>query len=74
MERSGVAAMALGIIECLELSLGYAKSRVQFGRPLGESQLIQEKIARMEVARMNVQNLVFRHIELVSQGKQMTLA
>jgi acyl-CoA dehydrogenase len=75
MERSGVAAMALGIIErCLELSLGYAKSRVQFGRPIGEFQLIQEKIARMEVARMNVQNLVFRHIELVSQGKQMTLA
>ena len=75
MERSGVAAMALGIIErCLELSLGYAKSRVQFGRPIGEFQLIQEKLARMEVARMNVQNLVFRHIELVSQGKQMTLA
>jgi alkylation response protein AidB-like acyl-CoA dehydrogenase len=75
MERSGVAAMALGIIErCLEVSLDYAKSRVQFGRPIGEFQLIQEKIARMEVARMNVQNLVFRHIELVSLGKQMTLA
>jgi alkylation response protein AidB-like acyl-CoA dehydrogenase len=75
IERSGVAAMALGIIErCLELSLGYAKSRVQFGRPIGEFQLIQEKIAGMEVARMNVQNLVFRHIELVAQGKQMTLA
>jgi len=75
IERSGVAAMALGIIErCLELSLAYAKSRVQFGRPIGEFQLIQEKLARMEVARMNVQNLVFRHIELVSQGKHMTLA
>jgi alkylation response protein AidB-like acyl-CoA dehydrogenase len=75
IERSGVAAMALGIIErCLELSLEYAKSRVQFGRPIGEFQLIQEKIAGMEVARMNVQNLVFRFIELVTQGKQMTLA
>jgi alkylation response protein AidB-like acyl-CoA dehydrogenase len=75
IERSGVAAMSLGIIDrCLELSIAYAKSRVQFGRPIGEFQLIQEKIARMEVARMNVQNLVFRHIELVSQGKQMTLA
>ena len=60
-ERSGVAAMALGIIErCLELSLKYAKERVQFGRPIGEFQLIQDKLARMEVARMNVQNLVFR--------------
>ena len=75
MERSGVAAMALGIIErCLELSIGYSKTRIQFGRPIGEFQLIQEKIARMEVARMNVQNMVFRHIELVANGKSMTLA
>jgi alkylation response protein AidB-like acyl-CoA dehydrogenase len=50
LERTGVAAMALGIIErCLELSLAYAKERVQFGRPIGEFQLIQEKLARMEV-------------------------
>ncbi len=75
MERSGVAAMALGIIErCLELSLGYSKTRVQFGKPIGEFQLIQEKIARMEVARMNVQNMVFRHIELAGAGRTMTLA
>jgi len=65
MERSGVAAMALGIVErCLELSVKYAKERVQFGRPIGEFQLIQDKLARMEVARMNLQNLVFRTIEL----------
>ena len=58
MERSGVAAMAYGIVDrCLELSLKYAKERVQFGRPIGEFQLIQEKLARMEVARMNIQNL-----------------
>ena len=75
MERSGVAAMALGIIErCLELSIDYAKNRVQFGKPIGEFQLIQEKIASMEVARMNVQNMVFRHIELVTNGKGMSLA
>jgi alkylation response protein AidB-like acyl-CoA dehydrogenase len=74
-ERAGVAAMALGIIErCLELSLAYAKERVQFGRPIGEFQLIQEKIARMEVARMNVQNLVFRTLELAEAGKLMSLA
>jgi alkylation response protein AidB-like acyl-CoA dehydrogenase len=72
-ERSGVAAMALGIIErCLELSVEYARERVQFGRPIGEFQLIQEKIARMEVARMNVQNMVFRAIELVETNKPMS--
>ena len=39
----------------------YAKDRVQFGQPIGEFQLIQDKLARMEVARLNVQNLVFRY-------------
>jgi acyl-CoA dehydrogenase len=75
MERTGVAAMALGIIErCLELSLEYAKERVQFGKPIGEYQLIQLKLARMEVARVNLQNLVFRQVEMQSAGRQMTLS
>jgi alkylation response protein AidB-like acyl-CoA dehydrogenase len=61
----GVAAMALGLIEeCLELSLAYANDRVQFGQPIGDFQLIQDKLARMEVARLNVENLVFRTIEM----------
>jgi alkylation response protein AidB-like acyl-CoA dehydrogenase len=67
--------MALGIVErCLELSVEYAKQRVQFGKPIGEFQLIQDKLARMEVARMNLQNLVFRVIEGASVGRAMTLA
>ena len=75
MERSGVAAMALGIIEqCLDLSVEYAKSRVQFGQPIGEFQLIQLKLAKMEVARLNVQNLVFRAIEMSTAGRSLTLA
>ncbi|MCB0958203.1 MAG: acyl-CoA dehydrogenase family protein, partial [Acidimicrobiales bacterium] len=74
-ERSGVAAMALGIIEeCLALSIDYAKNRVQFGSPIGDFQLIQDKLARMEVARLNVENLVFRTIEMSAAGKTMTLA
>ncbi len=74
-ERSGVAAMSLGIIEeCLQLSVQYAKDRVQFGKPIGEFQLIQDKLARMEVARMNVQNLVFRTMEMSAAGRAMSLA
>ena len=74
-ERSGVAAMALGIVErCLELSVAYAKERVQFGQPIGQFQLIQDKLARMEVARLNLQNLVFRVIEGAATGRPMTLA
>ncbi|MEO9224680.1 MAG: acyl-CoA dehydrogenase family protein [Acidimicrobiales bacterium] len=74
-ERAGVAAMSLGIIEeCLALSVEYAKSRTLWGKPIGDFQLIQNKLALMEVARLNVQNLVFRYIETSAAGKPMTLA
>ncbi|HLK12741.1 MAG TPA: acyl-CoA dehydrogenase family protein [Candidatus Binatia bacterium] len=75
IERTGVAAMALGIVEeCLALSLDYARTRVQFGRPIGEFQLIQLKLATMEVARMNLQNIVFRQIEMARAGKAPSFA
>jgi len=75
MERTGVAAMALGIVEqCLSLCIDYAKTRVQFGRPIGDYQLIQLKLAKMEVARMNLQNLVYRQIEMTGQGRSLSLA
>ncbi len=74
-ERAGVAAMALGMVErALELSTGYARDRAQFGRPIGDNQLIQLKLAKMEVARTNLQNMVFRYIEMTAAGKQMSLA
>jgi alkylation response protein AidB-like acyl-CoA dehydrogenase len=75
MERSGVAAMALGIVErCMELCVKYAKERVQFGRPIGDFQLIQLKLAKMEVARLNIENLVFRVLESSQAGKPMSLS
>ncbi len=74
-ERAGVAAMSLGLIEeCLKLSVQYAKDRLLWERPIAEFQLIQLKLARMEIARLNVENLVFRHIEMSSAGKNLTLA
>ena len=59
---------------CLELSIDYAKTRVQFGKPIGEFQLVQLKLAKMEVARMNIQNMVFRQIEMAGEGKSIALA
>ncbi len=74
-ERTAVAAMALGIVErCLELCTEYAKTRVQFGRPIGDFQLIQLKLAKMTVAKMNIEGLVFRQIELAGWGRSMSLA
>jgi alkylation response protein AidB-like acyl-CoA dehydrogenase len=74
-ERSGAAAMALGLVErALEMSVEYAKTRVQFGHPIGDYQLIQLKLAKMEVARLNLENLVFRFIETRAAGRDMTFA
>jgi alkylation response protein AidB-like acyl-CoA dehydrogenase len=74
-ERSGVVAMAYGIVErCIELCTEYARTRVQFGKPIGEFQLIQLKLAKMAMARMNIRNMLFRQIELASHGKGLSFA
>jgi alkylation response protein AidB-like acyl-CoA dehydrogenase len=75
IERVGVAAMALGIVDrCLELSIAYAKECVRFGKPIGEHQLIQDKLARMEMARFNLESMVFRSIEKSANGVALELA
>ncbi|WP_204815152.1 acyl-CoA dehydrogenase family protein [Mycobacterium riyadhense] len=75
VERLGVALMALGIInECHRLCVDYAKSRTLWGRNIGQFQLIQLKLAKMEIARINVQNMVFQTIERLKAGKEPTLA
>lgn len=74
-ERIGVAAMSLGVIEeCLRLSVDYAKTRVLWGKEIGQFQLIQLKLANMEVARMNVRNMLFRVIESSQTGTPISLA
>jgi len=74
-ERIGVALMSLGIInECHRLCIDYAKTRTLWGKNIGQFQLIQLKLAKMEVARINVQNMVFQTLEKVQAGKMPSLA
>ncbi|WP_026919222.1 acyl-CoA dehydrogenase family protein [Gordonia shandongensis] len=74
-ERIGIAALSLGIInECQRLSIDYAKSRTLWGQEIGRFQLIQLKLAEMEVARLNVQNMLFVAMEAAKAGKPPTLA
>jgi alkylation response protein AidB-like acyl-CoA dehydrogenase len=69
-ERLGIAAMSLGIInECHRLCVDYAKTRTLWGKEIGQFQLIQLKLAKMEVARINVQNMVFQTLEKLQAGK-----
>ncbi|MBF6277224.1 MULTISPECIES: acyl-CoA dehydrogenase family protein [Nocardia] len=74
-ERIGIASLALGIInECHWLCVDYAKSRTLWGKEIGHFQLIQLKLAEMEVARINVQNMVFNAIERTAAGESVSLA
>src|SRR4029079_18178839 len=41
------AHMAGALEAILELSVGYANERVQFGRPIGQFQVIQQELARL---------------------------
>jgi alkylation response protein AidB-like acyl-CoA dehydrogenase len=46
--RIGIAAQSVGIAQaCLEASTKYAKERQQFGKPIGDFQAIQWKLADM---------------------------
>ncbi len=66
--------MSLGVIEeCLRLCVDYAKSRTLWGKEIGQFQLIQLKLASMEVARMNVRNMLFRVIEAAQTGTPISL-
>lgn len=74
-ERIGIASLALGIInECQRLSIDYAKNRKLWGKEIAQFQLIQLKLAEMEVARLNVQNMLFNAIERSNAGAPLSLA
>ena len=65
--------MALGVIEeCLRLCVDYAKGRKLWGQEIAQFQLIQLKLANMEVARLNVRNMLFRVIEAAQTGAQIS--
>lgn len=60
MERLMMAVAVLGMAECAyEDAARYANERVQFGRPIGTRQLIQEKIVSMKIKIMNMKNLCY---------------
>jgi alkylation response protein AidB-like acyl-CoA dehydrogenase len=59
-ERIGLAVMGYAIAErCFEIAVDYAKTRVQGGQPIGNYQLIQQRLARMYVALSNARRIVY---------------
>ena len=57
-------------MECID----YAKTRTLWGQNIGQFQLIQLKLAEMEVARIDVQNMVFQTLEKAQAGRVPSLA
>ncbi len=67
--RYSVAAGCVGIIQgCLDACTEYAKTRQQFGRPIGSFQLVQDMLARMAVDLDAARLLVYRAGHLKNRG------
>jgi glutaryl-CoA dehydrogenase len=68
--RYGIAWGALGAADaCYQCALDYAKTRVQFDRPIAGFQLQQEKLARMVTELTKGQLLALRVGRLEDEGK-----
>ena len=68
--RIAVAAGCVGIVQgCLETAVDYAKSRTQFGRPIGSFQLVQDMIADISLDADAARLLVWRCADLVDRGE-----
>ena len=67
--RLFLAAGCVGVAQsCLDSCLKYAKERVQFGKPIGGHQLIQEIIAEMATRTEAARWLTYRAADLKSRG------
>ncbi|MFC1852751.1 acyl-CoA dehydrogenase family protein [candidate division CSSED10-310 bacterium] len=67
--RLFLAAGAVGLAQsCLDASIKYARERVQFGKPIGGHQLIQEIIADMATRIEAARWLTYRVADMKSRG------
>ncbi|XP_022634202.1 isovaleryl-CoA dehydrogenase, mitochondrial isoform X1 [Vigna radiata var. radiata] len=70
LERLVLAAGPLGIMQaCLDVVLPYVRQREQFGRPIGEFQFIQGKVADMYTALQSSRSYVYSVARECDNGK-----
>jgi glutaryl-CoA dehydrogenase len=68
--RHHVSWTALGeAIACYEIALAHAKERVQFGKPIGAFQLVQEKLVEMATEITKAQLLSLQLARLLDAGQ-----
>ncbi len=72
--RISIAALGVGIAEgALQAALSYAKQREQFGRPIGQFQAIQVKLADMATAVAAARLLTESAADAKDAGEKVTL-
>jgi glutaryl-CoA dehydrogenase len=68
--RFGIAWGAIGAaMDCYDTALRYSKERMQFGKPIGQFQLQQKKLAEMITEITKAQLLAWRLGTLKNEGK-----
>lgn len=77
--RNGIAAQAVGIAQgALDAAVGYAKERVQFGKPIAAQQGVSFKLADMatsvEASRLLTYQAAWRESEGLSYGKESAMS
>ncbi len=69
-ERVVLSGIQLGIMQaCLDVVLPYVRERKQFGRPIGEFQLMQAKVADMYVALNSARAYVYAVAKACDAGR-----
>jgi alkylation response protein AidB-like acyl-CoA dehydrogenase len=69
LPRCGMCLTSIGIAQAaFEASVKYAKERVQFGKPIGKFQLVQEMLYNMSVLIETGRLLGYRAINAIAKG------
>ncbi len=67
--RPGIAAQAVGIAQgALEAAAAYANQRKQFGKPIGELQMIQALLADMDASTEAARHLLYTACDEIEAG------
>ena len=67
--RPGIAAQAVGIAQgALDVAAKYATERVQFGRPIGEFQMVGAMLADMDAATESARAVLYRACAEIDAG------
>ncbi len=67
--RPGIAAQAVGIAQgALDVAAQYARERIQFGRPIGQLQMVQALLADMDAATEAARALLYVACAAIDAG------